>query len=204
VTSCVAFTLLFPSRSSRSPVGTLMFHSRSLPAQQHHHRRNLVVSSSSQRNYMPTTFQPSPTRARMQSRPGRPGQDRFSPTYGIYEHPTREQDRQRDPPSIIWRASTCPTSHPPILITGHVDDRTSRRSHKLVRCVARTPPRIQPEKGCQAEERVRAALPYGHDERCAPSRRRRAVSASELRLPLQPPHQWCSRTASGRLPLCAP
>jgi hypothetical protein len=55
----------------------------------------------------------------------------------------------------------------------------------LVRRVARTPPRIRPQKGRQAEGRVRAALPHWHGGRRAPSRLR-AGSASALHLPLRP------------------
>jgi hypothetical protein len=110
---------------------------------------------------------------------------RCSPTHGIHEHPTREQDRHRDPPSIIGRASTCPTSPAPLFSRDVSMIELSRRSHRLVRRVARTPPRIRPEKGRQVEGRVRASLPHGHGGRRAPSRR--AASAYALRLPLRLP-----------------
>src|SRR6266702_7122646 len=68
-------------------------------------------------------------RARMQSRRGRPGThsltykqserhlpmlicERVDTTHGVHEHPTREQDGRRDPPSILWRAPTCPPFPP--------------------------------------------------------------------------------------------
>jgi len=39
--------------------------------------------------------------------------ERVDTTHGVlHEHPTREQDGRRDPPSILWRAPTCPPFPP--------------------------------------------------------------------------------------------
>ena len=92
-----------------------------------------------------------------------------APSRGAHEHPAREQDRRRDSARVVRCASPIlPISFPhpfPYVFyscTMHTElceDRPGGRS------AARATPRVRPEKGREAQRRIRTAIPHRRHER---------------------------------------
>ncbi|KAH8980430.1 hypothetical protein EDB86DRAFT_2980099, partial [Lactarius hatsudake] len=115
----------------------------------------------------------------------------------ICERACGQEDGCRNPPSVIWRASTCPLYLLPLS-----SDRARRGQNfaKIAtgrRDAAHAPPHIRLDTGRRAEGRIRATLPHGHGGRRAHSHRVSA-SASSTAPTSAPAWPNSNRGGSGR------